>query len=184
MKNPESVPKQLEEVFEKIASHSDQFCKKKLNDEYALLIRKLIATLCRKRPSPLINGKARTWAAGITHALGMVNFLFDSSQDPYVSSKELAAFFELAQSTISNKSKQIRDLLKMSYFDHKWTLPSKVGSSPLSWMISVNGFIVDARSLPIEVQQRAYEKGLIPYVSDLENNNDLMIGGENQWMTQ
>jgi hypothetical protein len=34
----------------------------------------------------------------------------------------------------------------------------------MAWMISVNGLIVDARSMPIEIQEIAYEKGLIPYV--------------------
>ena len=32
------------------------------------------------------------------------------------------------------------------------------------WMVQVNGFVVDVRGMPIEVQQIAYQKGLIPYV--------------------
>ncbi|MBI2828320.1 MAG: hypothetical protein HYX77_03475, partial [Acidobacteria bacterium] len=35
-------------------------------------------------------------------------------------------------------------------------------SNPLAWMISVNGFIVDARTMPPEVQQAARRRGLIP----------------------
>jgi hypothetical protein len=31
-------------------------------------------------------------------------------------------------------------------------------------MISVNGFIVDARRLKREVQEEAFRKGLVPYV--------------------
>jgi hypothetical protein len=34
----------------------------------------------------------------------------------------------------------------------------------VAWMIMVNGLIVDARRLPLEIQEIAYEKGLIPYV--------------------
>jgi hypothetical protein len=34
----------------------------------------------------------------------------------------------------------------------------------MAWMISVNGFIVDARRLSREIQEVAYEKGLIPYI--------------------
>ena len=34
----------------------------------------------------------------------------------------------------------------------------------MAWMISVNGFIVDARRLKREVQEEAFRKGLIPYV--------------------
>jgi len=34
------------------------------------------------------------------------------------------------------------------------------------WMLSVNGLIVDVRSMPREVQEIAFEKGLIPYIPD------------------
>lgn len=36
----------------------------------------------------------------------------------------------------------------------------------MAWMISFNGLIIDARSLPPEIQQMAYEKGLIPYLPE------------------
>ena len=65
---------------------------------------------------------------------------------------------------MSNKSKQIRDLLKITQFDLNWTLPSKIEDRPLAWMISINGFIADARHLPLEIQEEAFRKGLIPYI--------------------
>jgi hypothetical protein len=34
----------------------------------------------------------------------------------------------------------------------------------MAWMISVNGFVLDARHLRREAQEEAYRKGLIPYV--------------------
>jgi len=43
-------------------------------------------------------------------------------------------------------------------------LPSKMDSNPLAWMITINGLIVDARGMPLSVQQIAFEKGLIPYI--------------------
>ena len=55
----------------------------------AQLCRELTATLCRKRPSPLLRGKANTWACGIIHAVGMVNFLFDSSQTPHIEARQI-----------------------------------------------------------------------------------------------
>ena len=66
--------------FEEISQLTDAFCQTYLNDEYQKLCRELMATLCRKCPSPLGRGKATVWACGIIHALGLVNFLFDSSQ--------------------------------------------------------------------------------------------------------
>jgi hypothetical protein len=34
----------------------------------------------------------------------------------------------------------------------------------MAWMIMVDGFILDARTMPREVQEVAYRKGLIPYI--------------------
>lgn len=80
------VPKEMQAHFKEIIHLTDTFSQQYLNDEYAQLCRELTATLCRKRPSPLAQGKAPTWACGIIHALGMVNFLFDSSQTPHIKS--------------------------------------------------------------------------------------------------
>ena len=43
-------------------------------------------------------------------------------------------------------------------------LPSLVAENSSVWFISFNGTIIDARELPVEVQEVAVEKGLIPYV--------------------
>ncbi|WP_153304596.1 hypothetical protein [Desulfonatronum thiodismutans] len=37
-------------------------------------------------------------------------------------------------------------------------------SNPLAWMITVNGLLVDARDIPLEVQKIASAKGLIPNI--------------------
>ena len=36
--------------------------------------------------------------------------------------------------------------------------------NPLAWMILVNGFAVDVRQMPRDIQEIAYEKGFIPYL--------------------
>lgn len=162
----ESVPAALQGTFDAITALTDAFCAEHLNDEYAQLCRQLTATLARKRPSPLLAGKVNTWAAAIVHTIGSVNFLFDKSQTPYIRADELAAAFGLSKSTVGNKSGQIKDLLKIGIFDSNWTLPSKMDSNPLAWMISVNGLLVDARSMPRFIQEEAYRKGLIPYLPD------------------
>jgi hypothetical protein len=48
--------------------------------------------------------------------------------------------------------------------DPNWCLPSQMDGNPMAWMVMVNGLIVDVRSMPLEVQRIAYEKGLIPYI--------------------
>ena len=57
-------------------------------------------------------------------------------------------------------------MLKIYQADPKWTLPSRMDDNPLAWMLEVNGFLMDIRQAPREVQEIAYEKGLIPYIPE------------------
>lgn len=70
----------------------------------------------------------------------------------------------VSKSSGANKAAEIRKLLDMYHFDPNWTLPSLMDQNPIAWMIQVNGFIVDARHAPPEIQEEAYRKGLIPYI--------------------
>ena len=162
----DKVPKQMQSKFEEITALTDAFCSTYLNTEYAEMSRKLTAALCRKRPSPLVRGKAKTWACGIVHAIGLVNFLYDSSQTPHIKATELYKHFGVGQSTGQGKSKQIRDMMKMSQMSPDWCLPSRIDDNPLIWMVSVNGFIMDIRNAPREVQEQAFLQGIIPYIPD------------------
>ena len=132
----ENVPKTLKDRFIEISEITDKFSAEYLTIEYAQLIRFAIAALCRKRPSPLLKGRASTWACGITHAIGIINFLFDRSQAPHISAGKLYKVFGVGESTGQSKSKLIREQLKMSSFDSNWMLPSRIESNPFSWMIS------------------------------------------------
>jgi hypothetical protein len=162
----ESVPQKMLPIYNQIIGLTDAFCAAHLNEEYAQVCRAMTAKLSRKRPSPLESGRANTWAAAIVHTIGRVNFLFDKSQTPHMRADDLAKLFGLAQSTAANKSKQIMDLLKIDLMDPEWTLPSRIDRNPMAWMISVNGFILDARSAPRAIQEAAFLKGLIPYLPD------------------
>jgi tetratricopeptide (TPR) repeat protein len=96
--------------------------------------------------------------------IGWVNFLDDSSQTPHMKLPAIDQVFGVAQATGQAKSKAIRDLLKIRLFDTEWTLPSRIGQNPMAWMIQVNGLLVDARSMPREIQEEAFRKGLIPHL--------------------
>jgi hypothetical protein len=163
----QNVPKEMQARFDEITQLTDTFSQAHLNDEYAQVIRQLTATLCRKRPSPLTQGKATTWACGIIHSLGTVNFLFDASQTPHIPASQIASYFSLSSSTMQAKSKQIRDLLNMYQMDPNWTLPSRIDTNPLIWMLEVNGLIIDVRYAPREIQEEAFRRGLIPYIPEV-----------------
>jgi hypothetical protein len=120
-KKSENIPKLMNEKYNAIVKLTDDFSKNNLNQEYAQIIRYVIAALCRKRPSPLMKGKENSWACGATHAIGMVNFLFDNTQSPHLSASELYKKFGVGQSTGQGKSKLIRDLLGMYQSDPNWS---------------------------------------------------------------
>lgn len=166
MKKSENVPKSMQEKYQAIVEITDRFSAENLNDDYAQLIRYAVAALCRKRPSPVETGKPNTWACGITHAIGMVNFLFDKSQIPHINAKVLYKRFGVGESTGNAKSKTVRTMLGMYQLDPNWSLPGRLQSNPMVWMLSVNGMIVDVRSMPREVQEIAFKKGFIPYIPD------------------
>ena len=52
----------------------------------------------------------------------------------------------------------------MFQMDPNWTLPSRLNDNPMAWMVEFDGMVVDARALPLKLQEIAYEKGLIPYI--------------------
>lgn len=172
----EKIPKKMQDKFDAITQQTDAFCKAHLNDEYAQVCRKMTAKLARKRPSPLASGRVNSWAAGIVYAVGQINFLFDKSQTPHMAASQLAQAFGVASSTAGNKSKTIRNALKISMMDPDWTLPSRMDDNIMAWMIEVNGLIVDARYVPHEIQEIAYEKGFIPYIPEGNTNSKRTFG--------
>ncbi len=159
------VPKQMKPKYEAIVGLTDAVCHAHLNQEYAKYARYLAAALARKRPSPLARGQAKSWAAGIVHALGMVNFLSDHSFEPSMRVSDLWKLFNISEATGSSKSRQIRRMFDMVQFDPEWTLPSLMDQNPLAWMVQTpEGFIQDARSFPYEIQQMLVDEGILPYV--------------------
>jgi hypothetical protein len=71
------IPVALRGRAREILAITARSCTEHLDDEYAHLCRQLVARLARKRPSPLLRGDTRIWAAGAIYAVGQVNFLFD-----------------------------------------------------------------------------------------------------------
>ena len=159
-----AVPKAMQATYEAVVALTDAVCRDYLGDEYRDLARAMAAALCRKRPSPLAFGQPQTWACGILHTLGQLNFLSDRSTEPHMATADLCAAFGVGQSTAAAKAKAIRDALDAHRLNPAWMVPSRADSNPLVWMAQVNGILVDLRHMPREVQVIAFEKGMIPYI--------------------
>lgn len=159
------VPKALRAEVDGICAVTDELCAQHLDAEYAELCRRLVAKLARKRPSPLARGDLRIWAAAVLYTVAGINFLFDRSQPLHLSADELSALTGVPKSTMANKSRRIRDLLRLGPFDVELSRRELLEENPLAWLVVVNGIVVDARWLPPDLQAEARRCGLIP---DLE----------------
>ena len=91
-----------------------------------------------------------------------MNFLFDRAQRPHLTGADLSALTGVPKSTIANKARLIRDVLRIGQLDPEFCRRELLASNPMSWMISVGGIIVDVRTMPPGVQAEAWRRGLIP----------------------
>lgn len=157
------VPDTFAGRFIDLVTLTDVFCDTFLNTEYKDLCREMAISICQK-DSPVLKGTPQGWAAGIVYALGRVNFLDDPSQTPHMKSRQIAEGFGVSLATMQAKAKVVREGLDLMPFHPDWSLPSKMDSNPLVWMLEVNGFAMDIRMAPREAQVAAYEQGLIPYI--------------------
>lgn len=154
----------MQPIYDEITKLTDAVCSEHLGEEYAELARRMAAALARKRPSPLERGRKDVWAAAIVYSLGNVNFLFDKSQVPHMKAGELSDLFGVSQRTAADKARQIKDILDICQADPKWWRRSKMEENPLAWWVMVNGLAVDARALPLEIQEELVKRKLIPFV--------------------
>jgi hypothetical protein len=159
------IPAALRHDVEQIFKLTAPFCAEHLDAEYGELVRKLVAKLARKRPSPLSRGDLRIWAAAAIYAVGSINFLFDRTQRPHLTGDDLSNLTGVPKRTLANKAKLIRDVLRIGQLEPEFCRRELLASNSMAWMISVNGFIVDARTMPLEMQAEARRRGLIPDLS-------------------
>jgi hypothetical protein len=79
---------------------------------------------------------------------------------------QLSELTGVSKSTLNNKAKQVRDLLKVQDFDPEFSRQRLLANNPIAWMVEFNGFIVDARTLPPEVLVDARRRRRIPDLPD------------------
>lgn len=170
--DPYEVPPRLRARFDEIVALTDALAARHLDAEYADLCRRMAAAFARRQRSPLERGKARSWAAGIVYAVGWVNFLGDPSQQPHMTTAELAGAAGVGESTVAAMFRQIRAHLDLVRFDPAWTRPSKMLDNPLAWMVLVDGTPVDLRQAPRAIQEEAFRQGLIPFVPEPNGRMD------------
>ncbi len=156
------IPNAMLDRAQAIMEVTDAACREHLDDEYGRIARRLVARLARKRPSPLARGDVRIWSAGIIYAVGQVNFLFDPTQTPHLTAKQLAERLGVVQTTMANKAGLINRTLDIGIFEPELTRVAMLEQHPMAWIVEVDGFLVDARMLSDDLQDQARRRGLIP----------------------
>lgn len=156
------IPNAMLDRAQAIMQVTDAACREHLDDEYGRIARRLVARLARKRPSPLARGDVRIWAAGIIYAVGQVNFLFDRTQTPHLTADQLAERLGVVKTTMANKAGLINRTLGIGIFEPELTRIAMIEQHPMAWIVEVDGFLVDARTLPDALQDQARRRGLIP----------------------
>lgn len=112
------IANKYEEIINKIKCFSSEY----LNDEYKNICVGAAETLFLNNEEQFKKGKSLSWAAGIVHAIGTINNLFDSKEEPYIKATDLYKAFGISSSTGSAKSKEVQKLLELSKENKKWIL--------------------------------------------------------------
>lgn len=144
---------QVKEKEKQLLEITRAFCAQKLNDEYFVLCENLIKKMGRKRDVPFTRGKLEIWAAAVVHAIGSINFLFDRSFEPYISSKEMNEYFGTKGTTVSNKARIIKDMFDLWYYSPEFSTGAMQENSPFNNLVMVDGLILPLDNLPEHMQQ-------------------------------
>lgn len=125
------IPKYQRERYVEIALLINHFASLKLNEELRILSLSMLATLGRKKTSPIMNGTTKVWAAVIINAIGKVNFLFDKKKHPHITKADIADILDVSKSTLPSKTKEVLDMLDVTYFDERFSTQEIVAGNPL-----------------------------------------------------
>ncbi|MDA7501932.1 DUF6398 domain-containing protein [Chitinophagales bacterium] len=143
---------EIKKKQQQLITLTSAFCTEKVNDEYRELCEKLILKLGRKRDVPFKRGKLEIWAAAVVYAIGSINFLFDKSFDPYLTTEELHAYFGTKATTVSSKANKIKEMFDIWHYSPEFSTSHMTQANPMNNLVLVDGFITQISSLPPEIQ--------------------------------
>ena len=130
--NPRPIAETIDPEMDELLRLTAAFCQAHLDPEYEELCAKLVREACRLGSSRFASGKVATRAAGIVHAICTINFAFDKSQKPHIRSPQIAEFFKVGPGTVSQKSRILRDALRIRHWDPQFSTAYMLQRNPLS----------------------------------------------------
>lgn len=132
----------IKEKTQQLVEMTSGFCDEYIDEEYKQLCEKLIRKMARKRQVPFLSGRMEIWAAVVIHVIGKVNFLYDKSFEPYVPVEDFCSYFGVSRSTVNQKSKRIRETMKIGIFDDEFSTGRTAEMNPFNEFVVVDGLIM------------------------------------------
>jgi len=100
-----------------------------------------VQKLGRKRSHPLQSGRLEIWAAAAVYTICSINFMFSKDSRLSLTSTDICDHFGTSNSTTAQKSRAIKDLLKISQaFDSEFTLQEIQDRNPFNLLRMQGGF--------------------------------------------
>ena len=142
----------LQDRQQKILDLVGEFCAKQLDEEYSELTERLIK-LGLKEIHRLRQANHKYGLPQSYTRLGQLIFYLTSHLNRMFLLTTSTHFFGTSKSTTGNKSKQIRDLLKLDLWDNEFSTKRMRNSNPYANLVMVDGLIVPVNTLPEQFQQ-------------------------------
>lgn len=90
-----------------VADLLEEFCAANLSDEIAVFVQELWQRIGRKRTYHITGGKPEIWAAAVVYVIARLNFLFDKTNEEYLSPDDICGFFSTKKRTIAARASEI-----------------------------------------------------------------------------
>jgi hypothetical protein len=119
-----------------------EYCQSSLDDEfYEVCVLLLEDSVLNE--FPLLKSKVQSWAAGIVHAAGRINYLFDSDSELYRPASEIAGYFGVSLSTMFVKSRLIFEGLDTNVLDPRYCIERVLENHPLTQFAEMIELLAD-----------------------------------------
>jgi hypothetical protein len=148
-----AVPGFMERRYEELIAEFDHACAEHLTPDFLAPGHELIRALCISSLTPM-KGRASHWIASVIWALEQLNYT-----TPPHSDETIGEWFNIAAKSVVSKGSAIMTALQVQPFDPRWSFTPE--ASPWTWMVKVDGVLIDARNLPEAMQREALRQGAL-----------------------
>ena len=132
----------INNIGQELMELTSGFCEKYLNEEHKELTGRIIHRLVENKFLLFHKNNLKGWAAAVIHAIGSLNYLFDSSFKPYITEDILNTYFGTAQYRTLEKSREIKNLLKLDVFERENSGTEIFKGKSLTDLVKVDEFFV------------------------------------------